>query len=126
MAAAVPPSLLRYNQAWNERDPERIVGHLSMAVSDDVLFVDPAHTTIGRHALASMIRTAREAMPDATYQLASGIDGHNRRFRYRWVADLGDGVPLPGMDVTTVDDDGRIERIDGFFGDFPPLGGPNG
>ena len=29
--------------------------------------------------------------------------------------------PIPGMDVTTVNEAGRIERIDGFFGNFAPL-----
>jgi hypothetical protein len=28
---------------------------------------------------------------------------------------------LTGMDCTTVDDEGRITRLDGFFGEFPPI-----
>ena len=118
---AVPESFTHYNAAWNERDPERIRGHLDKSVTHDVLFVDPAHTTVGPDALEAMIREARAAMPTGEYRLVSGIDGHNRRYRYRWEVHRDGQLLMPGMDVTTVDDNGRIERIDGFFGDFAPL-----
>jgi hypothetical protein len=116
----LPESLERYLMAWNERDPTEVAGRLAASVTPDVLFVDPAHQLVGPDAIEAMIIEARTGpLPDADYVLASGIDGRDRRFRYRWEFRVGDEVVMPGMDVTTVDDAGRIERIDGLFGDIP-------
>ena len=116
-SSPIPESFGHYLAAWNEPDPDRVRGHLDRCVAGEVLFVDPANTTVGPVALEALIREAKAAMPDAVYALASGIDGHHRRFRYRWEVRVGGDV-IPGMDVVTVDEQERIERIDGFFGDF--------
>lgn len=116
---APPAELQHYNDAWNERDLGKIRGHLERAVAPDVLFIDPAHTTRDIDALEAMIVDARNERPDADYLVTSGVDGHNRRYRYLWAVEIGGQRVLPGMDVTTVDEQGRIVQIDGFFGDFP-------
>ncbi len=116
----IPESFEHYLSAWNERDTQRIRAHLDRSVADDVLFVDPAHTTTNVDELEAMIREARETLPEAEYRLASAIDGHNNRYRYRWEVHRPGEAPIPGMDVTTVNAAGLIERIDGFFGDFAP------
>ena len=117
----IPEALDHYRSAWNERDTQRIRAHLDRSVTDDVLFTDPAHTTKNVDELEAMIREARETLPEAEYALASNIDGHNNRYRYRWEVRRPGEQPVPGMDVTTLNAAGRIERIDGFFGDFTPL-----
>ena len=117
---AIPESFGHYLAAWNEHDPEKIRDHLAAALADGALFVDPAHQVAGIDAIEAMIREARSAM-DAEYAVVTAIDGHNRRYRYRWEVRRQGHPPIPGMDVTTIDEAGRIERIDGFFGDFPPL-----
>lgn len=118
---SAPRSLTEYLAAWNEREPDAIRSHLERSVTPDVVFVDPANQVTGIDAVERMIREARTEAPDAIYELASGVDGHNRRYRYRWAVRLDEATVVPGMDVTTVDPAGRIERIDGFFGDFPDL-----
>ena len=40
---------------------------------------------------------------------------------YLWNLIENDKVTLRGFDVTTLNDDGLIERIDGFFGPLRPL-----
>jgi hypothetical protein len=118
----IPGSFLHYLQAWNERDVDRVRGHLEAAVTDGVVFADPDNYAEGRDDVEALIVRARSLeRPDADYGLASGIDGHNRRYRYRWVVRAGDAELATGMDVVTVAADDRIERIDGFFGDFPDL-----
>jgi len=115
-----PVSFNRYLDAWNERDPDRIAGHLAGAVTADVVFADPANHTTGPGELEAMIRTARADLPTAEYLLTSGVDGgHDRRYRYLWAVKIDGEIAVRGMDCTTVDADGRISRIDGFFGDFP-------
>ena len=117
----IPESFLHYLAAWNEAETGRVRAHLERAVSPNVLFVDPANTTRGIAALEAMIVRAREERPTATYLRTSGVDGHNRRYRYRWEVHIDGKLAVPGMDVTTVDGEGAIVQIDGFFGDFPPL-----
>jgi hypothetical protein len=118
----VPDSFTAYLAAWNERDVERIAPLVESALSEDAVFADPANHRVGRADIAAMITEAREGdFAEADYVLTSGIDGHNRRYRYRWEVRVGGETLLPGMDVTTVDDAGLIERIDGFFGDFPEV-----
>ncbi len=117
----IPESFFHYLAAWNEADTARVRAHLEKSVSSEVLFVDPANTTRGIDELEAMIVRAREERPTATYLRISGVDGHNRRYRYRWEAHIDGKLAVPGMDVTTVDEEGRIVQIDGFFGDLPPL-----
>jgi hypothetical protein len=117
----IPESLFHYLAAWNERDTGRIREHLEKSVAPNVLFVDPAHTTRDIDALQAMIETARAERPTAEYRRASGVDGHNLRYRYLWEVYIDGERALPGMDVTTLDSEGRIVQIDGFFGEFPAL-----
>ncbi|MEU6080688.1 nuclear transport factor 2 family protein [Streptomyces sp. NPDC047108] len=115
---ALPETFTHYLAAWNETDTGLIRGHLDRAVTRDVLFVDPANTTVGPDAMEEMIRTARTDLPGASYHRIGEADGHNGRFRYRWEVRVDGRAAVAGMDVTTVDTSGRIERIDGFFGEF--------
>lgn len=117
----VPESFTHYLAAWNEPDPARIRAHLERSVTPDVLFVDPANTTRGIDALEAMIAKARADQPTGSYLRTSGVDGHNRRYRYLWEVRIDGKLRVPGMDVTTVDENGGIVQIDGFFGEIPPL-----
>jgi hypothetical protein len=117
----IPESFYHYLAAWNEPDAERVRPHLEKSVAPDVLFVDPANTTRGIDELEAMIVAARRDRPTAAYLRTSGVDGHNRRYRYLWAVHIDGALAMPGMDVTSVDEQDRIERIDGFFGEFPKL-----
>jgi hypothetical protein len=119
--AELAEAFVEYLAAWNEADPERIRSHLDRAVTGDVVFADPANHTVGPDALEQLIREAKRDMPGAEYRRVSGIDGgHDGRYRYRWEVWLDGACAVTGMDCTTVDARGRISRLDGFFGDFPP------
>ena len=117
----VPASFFHYLAAWNTSKPNRIRDHLERAVAPDVLFVDPANPPRGIDELEATIVKARADRPTATYHMTSGIDGHNQRYRYLWEVRIDGKLAVSGMDVTTVDANGAIVQIDGFFGDFPPL-----
>ena len=105
--------------AWNEADPEKIRGHLEKALADGVDFCDPQHHVQGLDAFETMVRNFRRDIPAARCLRTSGLDAHHDRVRYHWVVQDGDTPLLEGMDVTTVDADGRVLRVDGFFG-APP------
>jgi hypothetical protein len=112
-------ALAHYNRAWNEMDPTKIRGHLERCCAPDVLFIDPLHTTRNIDELEAMMVIARAERPTATNHSISGIDGHNLRYRYLWrVSDEGKSL-VDGMDVTTLNEQGQIVQIDGFFGPIP-------
>jgi hypothetical protein len=121
----LPPSLDSMLAAWNEKDPERIRGHLDAALSPDVVFADPDNFVVGIDAFEVMVRKFVNDIPDAKAERTSGFNVHNNRYRYTWLVSSGDTPLMPGMDVTEVDDTGKVVRVDGFFGDIPDLGASN-
>jgi len=116
-----PESLANYLAAWNEMDPDKIRGHLDRSCAKDVLFIDPANTTRNIDELEVMIKSARVERPTATYHRTSGVDGHNLRYRYYWEVRIDGKALMPGMDVTTLNEQGVVLQIDGFFGNMPEL-----
>lgn len=118
----VPSAFAHDLAAWNVPDVAEIRAHLERAVSSDVVFADPANHTTGVDELEALIIEARTGLPGAEYRRASGIDGgHDGRYRYRWEVWIDGAAAVVGMDCRTVDDHGLITRLDGFFGDFPPM-----
>ena len=109
--------------AWNERDPEKIRGHLDLALSADVEFCDPSNHTHGIDEFEAMVRAFRTEIPEAVCARASGIDAHHHLYRYDWTVSVGDEVLVPGFDVAATDTAGRVCRVDGFFGPLPPAEG---
>lgn len=120
-AREIPSSLDAMLAAWNERDPSRIRGHLEAALAPDVYFVDPANEVTGLDAFEAMVRELRKAHPKVVSARTSGVDLHHGRCRYTWRVTFGDGRSLDGMDVTTLDGDGKVTQVDGFFGPFPGM-----
>lgn len=117
----IPATFHHYLAAWNEMDPAKVRSHLEGNVTPDVIFDDPLHTTHGIDALEAMIVDARKTRPTGSYHRVSGVDSHNRRYRYLWETRIDGKTVLPGMDITHVNEAGVITRIDGYFGAFPPL-----
>lgn len=129
MTATVPPLpadapeiLTAYMKAWNEPDLDALPQRLAACLSDDCLWVDPLHQHVGREALEANIRGFRDQFPNAELGVGSNVDGHNDRYRYEWVI-VNDGeLMMRGFDVVTVNGDGLIERVDGFFGTLQRTG----
>ena len=116
---SLPPSLEEMQAAWNERDPEKIRAHLDAALSPEVVFCDPQHHIQGIDAFEAMVREFRKNLPDGGTAVVSGVNHHHDLYRYEWHVYDGEKLLLPGMDVTRVDAQGRVERVDGFFGPVP-------
>ncbi|MGI9667254.1 MAG: nuclear transport factor 2 family protein [Acidimicrobiia bacterium] len=118
----LPKAMVEYLAMWNSDDLEEADRHMELAVSDDVVFADPRDFHMGKESLVKNVRRFKRAFPDAVLGLRSGVDGQHNRFRYEWRISSGETVILDGFDVTTLNDDGLIERIDGFFGELPAKG----
>lgn len=120
----MPDVLVHYWAMWNEPDVDRIRGHLDRAVTTEVIWVDPRHAHTGRDALEANVRSLRTDKPDYRFVIASEVDGHHDRFRYRWDMVRGHRVLLEGLDIVTIArSSGLIERVDGFFGQLLPVAG---
>ena len=119
--STLPSSFDAMLAAWNERDPEKIRSHLDAALAPDVVFADPDNYTVGVDAFEDMVRRFREKWPNAKSERTSGFDTHHNRYRYHWLVTVAEGQALPGMDVAEIDDQGRVVRVDGFFGPIPRL-----
>ena len=119
--ADYPESFDHMINAWNEHDPEKIRGHLDLALADDVEFCDPQHHTHGIDEFESMVRQFRADLPDADAARASGFDTHHHLYRYDWTVSVNGEVLVPGFDVVAIDSDGKVSRVDGFFGPIPTL-----
>lgn len=115
------PALEAMYAAWNELDLAKVRGHLERALTTDVEFCDPLHHIQGLSAFEQMVRDFRAKYPRAVCAISSGLDMHHDRCRYQWTVSQGGKVLLPGMDVTRIDkQSGKVARVDGFFGPFPP------
>lgn len=119
MSLFLSESFDHYWSMWNETDLDLVRGHLEKAVSEDFIFCDPINFHVGREALEQNVRELRTSRPTIEFALGSGVDSHHNRSRYVWhLVDHGK-VLVKGFDVATINDDGHIERIDGFFGSLP-------
>ncbi len=118
----MPSALVAYWTAWNATDLDEIGPLLERAVTDDVLWHDPRDAFVGRAALHDAIVALRTAKPQYRFVIASEIDHHHGRHRYRWDMLRGDRVLMEGLDIATIDPvTDRIERVDGFFGQPTPV-----
>jgi nuclear transport factor 2 (NTF2) superfamily protein len=108
-------------EAWNERDMSRIRTHIDKSIAENIVFADPANFIHGRDDFEKMIKEFRLKYPDSVVRRTSGMDSHNRRYRYSWEITVGKTVIVIGFDVAQLNEHGLIERIDGFFGELPPL-----
>ena len=114
-------ALLHYWTMWNEPDLDLIRAHLDLAVSADFVFSDPMHFHAGRDALEANVRTLRSTKPHYRFAIASELDVQNDCYRYEWHVLRKDRFLMRGLDVAQLNADGRLPRVDGFFGDLVPV-----
>jgi hypothetical protein len=118
----MPEPLVSYWAAWNETNVDLIARHLVSAVADDVEWNDPRDSFVGIGELEAAIRKLRTSKPGYTFVIASEIDHHHDRYRYRWDMTSRGRTLMEGLDIVTIDPTrGLICRVDGFFGDPTPL-----
>jgi hypothetical protein len=109
-----------YGAAWNEPDDAARAALLVKSWADDGVYCDPTATVNGRVALVAHIGGFLQMMPGHTLEITSGVDAHHDLVRFAWVLRKDEETALEGMDFGELAPDGRIQRIVGFFGRFPP------
>ena len=112
----------RYLAAWNERDAKRRADIIAKTYTDGASYLDPHRGGVGHAQLSAMIQTVHDRFPPAyQFRLASDVEAHNDRLRFRWEAGGTTDAPLHygGTDFAVVARDGRLESVTGFT-DFAP------
>lgn len=121
-APGVEEAVAAYGEAWNETDEAMRAALLELSFAEDGTYEDPQSHYESREALFDGIETFLAENPGARIAIASGVDSHHGKFRFRWRMVGADGaLAAEGMDYGELDEDGRIQRIVGFFGPFPEL-----
>jgi len=111
-----------YLAMWNERDPDARARLIEKAWTDDGSYVDPLLSADGHAELSAMVEAVQTRFPEHRFQRTSGVDAHHDLVRVAWRLVRADGdVAVAGIDVGEVADDGRLQRIVGFFGELPPM-----
>ncbi|MCP4963771.1 MAG: hypothetical protein GY926_00870 [bacterium] len=103
-------------------DLNAVRAHLESAVIDDVDWNDPRDSFVGIDELEQAVRRLRTTKPEYAFSIASEIDHHHGRLRYRWDMFRGDRTLMEGLDIVTLDpSSGRVGRVDGFLGHPTPI-----
>ena len=111
-----------YCAAWHETDEAARRKLLDESWADDGVYCDPTATVTGRDALIAHLGGFHERFPGARIDQASGVDEHDGWLRFAWTMVGADGATImDGFDCGELAPDGRLRRIVGFFGPFPPL-----
>ena len=123
---ALPACFATLLAAWNEQDPAKLRTLVEASLTEDVAFTDPHYQIVGINAFIEQVNEVREREGQAKLMPTSGVDMHHDRARYRWALVRADGTRFEGFDAVELDlQQGRIRRIDGFFGPLPNVGTAN-
>ena len=114
-----PEVLQRMMAMWNERDLEKVRGYIDEIFCEDVLFIDPGNSITGHDAFEEMVRAFRTRFPNADLSHSSGFDQHHGLVRYHWKIHQNGQLLIEGFDVAEIGQDGRVSRVEGFFGPMP-------
>jgi hypothetical protein len=112
----------RYLAAWNERDARRRDDLIAKTWTEEATYLDAHRSGEGHAGISRMIAAVHERFtPDYRFRLASAVEAHNDRLRFRWEAGGTEKAPLHfgGTDFGVVSPDGRLASITGFT-DFAP------
>ena len=114
-----PVSLDHMLAAWNEGDASLVRGHLELALTNSVRFVDPSIDVTGIDGFEKNLLEVQARLPGAQYIRTSGVDSQHGFHRYHWAIHQNGALIVPGFDVTETDQAGLVIRVIGFFGPLP-------
>jgi hypothetical protein len=111
-----------FASSWNEHNETKRLALLEKSWADDGVYHDPEGTMESREALSAFIGEFHAGYPGRTIDPTSGIESNGIWVRWAWEMRHGDEVESDGMDFAEFGADGRIRRLEGFFGPLPGLG----
>lgn len=129
LAQQLPPSqtalddtIKAYCAAWSEPDAQRRQELREKVWAATGTYTDPTAHVEGRKALVDHIGNFMRRTPGARIIATSHADLHHGKFRFTWKFLGADGKTISeGIDFGSLDSDGKIREIVGFFGPTKPL-----
>jgi len=117
----VNEAVVRYLEAWSERDAKRRRDLVAQTFTEDGTYIDRVREGRGHDGIDAMIAKAQGQFPGYSLHLASGIEAHHDYVRFSWVAGGTAEAPLyiKGTDFVVVAGDGRIKSVVGFVDAAP-------
>jgi steroid delta-isomerase-like uncharacterized protein len=113
-----------YLAAWNDRDAERVGSFFA----DNAVYEDhgAGETARGRSAIASHVARVHRGFPDLRFELVRAAHGEGftagewrsrmtHAGEFSGLAPTGRVVESSGVDVATVDDEGRIVHLASYY-----------
>ena len=108
-----------YFAMWRTTDPAQRAELVTRAFTEDGRHVDQHADAHGHDGLVEMIAGVHEGFPGFEMTRTSGIDRFGDQLRFTWELNAADGSPIvAGLDVGELADDGRLQRVTGFWGDL--------
>jgi hypothetical protein len=109
-----------YLSMWRTTDAEARAALVAATFTEDGRHVDQHADATGHAELTEMIAGVHAGFPGFRMARTSGIDRFGDQLRFAWALDGADGTPIvAGLDVAEVGNDGRLQRVTGFWGDLP-------
>jgi hypothetical protein len=106
-----------YFECWNTTDATQRSAAIERVWAPHARSVDPLYDVTGHDELAAMFAGFHDEYPGSSFRQHGVLDTHHDRVRWGWAMhDAAGDIVLDGLDVVTVDSDGRIEQLVGFFG----------
>lgn len=82
--------------------------------------IDPPMGGVGHEGISELAAKVIAQFPGHRFKRTTAVDTHNEFARYGWALHDGEGkAVLEGHDFVTLDVDGRLLQVVGFFGTQP-------
>jgi len=105
--------------AYCEPDAGRRAALVAEVWSPQGQLVDPPMEGEGLEAIVGLGDVVVTHYPGHTFKRTTNVDEHHGHARHGWALVAADGnVAVTGTDIATVDADGRLVKVVGFFGDL--------
>ena len=109
-----------YLTAYGEPDRGRRDALIAEVWSPRGRLIDPPATGEGHDGISDVADALQQQFAGHVFRRSTAVDEHHGVLRFGWELVAPDGsIVLTGLDVGELDDDGRLLRIAGFFGDLP-------
>ncbi len=108
-----------YVAAFNETDADVRAELVADTWAEDGRHVDPLDAVQGHDAIAAYMGGVQSHYPGHRVERTTAIDAHHDTLRFGWRLVGPDGaVVVNAVDVVQLADDGRLQRVNSFFGDL--------
>src|SRR5262245_20130032 len=123
ITAAISTTIDTHLAGYCEADPDTRTALLASVWATDGVLMDPPLEGRGVAEIGGLVDAVLAHYPDHRFERTSAVDVHHGFARYEWkLVSPGGDAAVAGTDFAQVDDDGKLTRVIGFFGELEPAG----